>query len=86
MPCSQNRRRHLLHDLRMTTAAHRDLLVGHPLGRVEDQPRPLHHPKRQRQRRRPTLKLEAILLAELDPVAARPRHDSKFAARAGSST
>jgi hypothetical protein len=64
----------------MTAAANRDLLVGHVLGGVENQPRALHDPERQRQRRGPTLKLNAILLAELDPVAARPRHASKFAA------
>jgi hypothetical protein len=65
----------------VTAAADRDLLIGQALGRVEDQPRSLHDPKRQRQRGRPTLKLNAILLAKPDPEAARPRHDSQFAAR-----
>src|SRR4051812_14933762 len=65
----------------MTTAAHRDLLINHPTGREEDQPCALHHPKRQRQRRGTTLKLQAILLAELDPVATDPRHAISFATR-----
>jgi hypothetical protein len=60
----------------MTIAAHRDLLVGHPLGRVEDQSRALHIAIRQRRRTGATLKLTTILLAELDPIATRPRHDS----------
>jgi len=52
----------------MTAAADRDLLVGHALGGVQDQPRALHDAERQRQRPSPTLKLKAIHLAELDPV------------------
>src|SRR5512133_952855 len=63
----------------VTVAAHRDVLVPHPLGRVEDQPRALHVAVGPRRRARTPLKLTAILVAELDPVTARPRHDSQFA-------
>jgi hypothetical protein len=64
----------------MTTTAQRDLLVDHPVGREQDQPSTLDDAKRLRQRPGATLKLHTILVAELDPIAARPRHDSQFAA------
>jgi len=35
--------------------------VLHPLSRVEHDPRTLHHPKRQRHRRRAPLKLDALV-------------------------
>jgi hypothetical protein len=49
-------------DLRMTIAAHRDVLVLHPLGRVQDQPRALDITVGQRRRTRTTLKLATILI------------------------
>src|SRR5215211_759350 len=58
----------LRHDLRVAIAAHRDVLVLQPLGRIEDQPGALHIPVGQRRRTSATLKLTTILIAELDPV------------------
>jgi hypothetical protein len=64
----------------MAAAAHRDLLVDQPIGRIQD-PCPLHDPERQRQRRGTTLQLQPILPTKLDLVAARPRLTIKFATR-----
>jgi hypothetical protein len=60
----------------VTIAAHRDLLVLHPRGRIEDQSRALHIAIRQRRRASAPLKLTTILIAKLDPVAADPGHDA----------
>ncbi|MDP9256162.1 MAG: hypothetical protein M3Q31_06370 [Actinomycetota bacterium] len=46
----------------MAIAAHRDVLVLHPLGRVEDQAGALHIAIGQRRRTGPPLKLTTILL------------------------
>ena len=49
-----------------------DVDVLHPVGRVEDHPRPLHHPERQRDRDRPPLKLNPLGFAELNRHRAGP--------------
>jgi hypothetical protein len=59
----------------VTIAAHRDVLVAHPVRGIQDQPGALHIPEGQRRRARATLKLTTILIAKLDPVAAGPGHD-----------
>ena len=64
----------------MAVQAGRDLDIGHPLGRVEDHPRPLHITPRRRDLPRTTLELLALVSAQLDHVAARPGHDKHFAA------
>jgi len=60
----------------MTIAPRRDVLILHPLGRVEDQPGALHVAIGQRRRPSTTLKLATIIIAELDPVTAGARHDT----------
>jgi len=62
----------------MAIDAHRDLLVLQALGGVEDQPRPLHIPKRQRRRLRSPLELGPFLSRQLDPITARPGHENHF--------
>jgi hypothetical protein len=64
----------------MTIDPHRDLLVGQTIGRIEDQPRPLHVPKRQCRRLRAPLKLDAFVSRQLDPKTAGPGHEHHFAA------
>jgi hypothetical protein len=54
----------------------RDIDVLHPVGRVENHPRPLHRSERQRDRARLSLKLSPLLLGELDHLGADPRHDT----------
>src|SRR4051812_44144730 len=56
----------------MAIQASGDLDVSHPLGRVEDHPRPLHVTPRRRDFPRTTLELVALLSAQLDHVAAPP--------------
>jgi hypothetical protein len=48
------------HTVGRTVQARRDIDVPHPLGRVEHDPRALHHPERQRHRRRAPLKLDTL--------------------------
>src|SRR5205085_3997354 len=57
-----------------------DVDVLHPLGRVEHDPRALHHPEGQRHRRRTPLKLDTFLLRQLDHMPASPGHEHYFAA------
>jgi hypothetical protein len=57
-----------------------DLDVRHPLGCVEDHPRALHVTPRRCDLARATLKLTALVSAQLDHVAAGPRHKHHFAA------
>jgi hypothetical protein len=54
----------------------RDIDVLHPVGRVENHPRPLHRPERQRDRARPPFELSPFLLAEFDHQSAGSRHDT----------
>jgi hypothetical protein len=63
----------------MAIDSHGDLLVLQTVGRIQDQPRALHIPKRQRRRLRPSLKLGTLLSRQLDPITAGPRHDNHFA-------
>jgi hypothetical protein len=56
-----------------------DVDVLHPLGRVEHDPCALHHPPRQRHRRRAPLKLDAFVLRQLDHMPAGPGHKHYFA-------
>jgi hypothetical protein len=53
-----------------------DLDVLHPLGCVQDHPRPLHRAERQRDRACPPLQLATLLLGELNHVLTEPRHDT----------
>jgi hypothetical protein len=53
-----------------------DIDVLHTFRRVQDHPCALHHPERQRDRGRPPLKLDALVLGELDHARAGPGHDT----------
>ena len=53
-----------------------DVDVLHPLGRVENHPRPLDSTERKRDRARPTLKLHPLLVGKLDHMLASPGHDT----------
>jgi len=64
----------------MAIQASGDLDVGQPLGRIEHHPRALHIPPRGRDLPPTTLKLVALVSAQLDHVAAGPGHDHQFAA------
>ena len=66
-------------DLRVAVEAGSDLLVLRALGGIEDHPRTLHLAPGRRHRPRPALKLNALRIAQLDPMAAPPRHDHLFA-------
>jgi hypothetical protein len=68
------------HAVGRTVQAGSDIDVLHPLGRVEHDPRALHHPEGQRHRRRAPLKLDAFVLRQLDHMPAGPGHDHYFAA------
>jgi hypothetical protein len=57
-----------------------DIDVLHPLRRVQDHPRALHHPERQRDRARPPLQLVTLILGKLNHILAGPRHDTQFCA------
>jgi hypothetical protein len=64
----------------MTIQASGDLDIGHPLSRIEDHPRALHVTPRRRDLPRTTLKLTALVSAQLDHVAAGAGHDHQIAA------
>jgi hypothetical protein len=66
-------------DLWMAVEPGSDLRVLRALGGIEDHPRPLHLTPGRRHRPRPPLKLNALLAAQLDHMAAPPRHDHPFA-------
>lgn len=67
------------HAVRRAVQPRGDVDVLHPLGRVEHDPCALHHPPRQRHRRRAPLKLDALVLRQLDHMAAGPGHKHYFA-------
>ena len=58
----------LAHDLRMAIDAHGDLLVLQAVGGMQDQPRPLHIPKRQRRGLRPALTLGTLVSSQRDRI------------------
>jgi hypothetical protein len=58
----------------------RDIDVLPPLGGVEHDPRALHHPEGQRHRRRAPLKLNTLVLRQLNLIPTGPGHISRFAA------
>ncbi|MCA1678720.1 MAG: hypothetical protein LC790_20750 [Actinobacteria bacterium] len=62
----------------MTVQAGSNLDIGHAFGRVEDHPRALHITPRRRDLSRATLKLVALVSAELDHVATGPGHDQQL--------
>jgi hypothetical protein len=62
----------------MAVQARRDLDIGQPRGRIENHPRALHITPRRRYLPRATLKLIALLSAQLDHEATDPRHDHQF--------
>jgi hypothetical protein len=64
----------------VTIQAGADLDVSHPLSRIQDHPRALHVTPWRRHLPRATLKLVALLSAQLDHEAAGPGHDHHFAA------
>jgi hypothetical protein len=53
-----------------------DIDVLQSIGRIQDHPRALHRPKRQRDRARPPLKLDSLLGEEFDHIRAGPGHDT----------
>jgi len=57
-----------------------DVDVLHPLRGVEHDPRSLHHPKGQRHRRCAPLKLDTLVVGELDHMPTGPGHKHYFAA------
>ena len=63
----------------MAIDAHGDLLVLQPVGRIQDQPRPLHIAKRLRRRLRPPLELDTFLSRQLNRITAGPGHEDHFA-------
>jgi len=67
----------LPHDLRAHLQARGDLAVAEPVGRVQDDLRPLHVSVGQREFPRARLKLTALLIGEADvDRAAHPHLDS----------
>jgi hypothetical protein len=62
--------------IRRTVQPRGDIDVLQALGRVQDHPRSLHRPERQRDRTRAPLKLFPLLGGKLNPVRAGPRHDT----------
>jgi hypothetical protein len=56
-----------------------DIDVLHPLSGVKHDPRALHDPPRQRHRHRTPLKLNALILRQLDVMPTSSRHNDYFA-------
>src|SRR3954454_7643016 len=71
----------LAHDPGRGVQPRRYLGVVKTLSGIEHDPRPLHITKRHRLRARHPLKLAALLIAELDPVTRRARHDDQHSPR-----